>query len=224
MPDVVHVHQVTDMLQRVGRAAGDQSLHRDELGYFQIDAGGALRGDRANHVALGEHADRGIAFGANHVLDHERADIAGAHQLGGDTHGLVHANRDYAGGCLLAQDVSDLHGNLLRVSCWVKYFWYTLYQLSTSLYVRETFRVIDLGPSAARSMLPSGFPALGTPAFSITAANCLGAGLPFPRHFFVNLDGRHRVIAENFELKVRFLDNRRSELPVLVRTNAVKRP
>jgi hypothetical protein len=63
-------------------------------------------------------------------------------------------------------------------------------------------------------MLPSGFPAVGTPAFSITTANCLGAGLPFPRHFFVNLDGRHRVIAVNFKLKVRFLDNRRSELPV----------
>jgi hypothetical protein len=52
----------------------------------------------------------------------------------------------------------------------------------------------------------------------------LGAGLPFPRHLFVNRGGRHCVIAVNFEMKVRFLDNRRSELPVLVRTNAVKRP
>ena len=129
MPDVVQVHQVTNMLQRVGRAAGDQSLHRNELGHFQIDAGGTLRGDRANHVALGEHADRGIAFGANHIVDHERADIAGAHQLGGDTHGLGHANRDYAGRSLLAQDLSDLNGNLLKGKLlgYVVYFWYTLY-------------------------------------------------------------------------------------------------
>src|SRR6516164_2534971 len=35
-------------------------------------------------------------------------------QLGGDTHGLVHANRDYAGRSLLAQEISDLHGNLLK--------------------------------------------------------------------------------------------------------------
>ena len=79
---------------------------------LQVDAGGAVLGDRAHHVALGEHADRGIAFGADHVLDHERADIAGAHQLRGNGDGFVHANRCNTGG-FLAQDVSDLHGNLL---------------------------------------------------------------------------------------------------------------
>ena len=71
-----------------------------------------MLGDGAHDVALGEHADRGIAFGADDVLDHERADIAGAHQLRGDGDGLVHANRRNTGG-LLAQDISDLHRNLL---------------------------------------------------------------------------------------------------------------
>ena len=106
------VHEMTNMIERVGRTAGHQLLHRDQLRDLQIDAGGAVLGDRAHHVALGEHADRGIAFGADDVLDHQRADIAGAHQLRGNGDGLVHANRCNTGG-LLAQDISDLHGNLL---------------------------------------------------------------------------------------------------------------
>ena len=69
-------------------------------------------GHRANDVAFGKHANRRIALGADHVLDDERADIAGAHQLRCDADGLVHANGDDTGRLLFAQDVSDLHCNL----------------------------------------------------------------------------------------------------------------
>jgi hypothetical protein len=69
-------------------------------------------GNRPDHVALSEHTDRGVAFGLDDILDHKRADIAGAHQLGGNGDGLVHPNRRNAGS-FFAQDVSDLHRNLL---------------------------------------------------------------------------------------------------------------
>jgi hypothetical protein len=71
-------------------------------------------GDRANDIAFGEHSYRGVAFGPDHVLDHERADIAGAHQLGGDADSFIHSNCRNAGS-FLAQDVSDLHRNLLQM-------------------------------------------------------------------------------------------------------------
>jgi len=45
--------------------------------------------------------------------------------------------------------------------------------------------------------------------------------LPFQRHIFVNLDGLHGEVRVDFELSVRFLDNRRSEVPVWVRTNPI---
>jgi hypothetical protein len=48
--------------------------------------------------------------------------------------------------------------------------------------------------------------------------------LPFQRHIFVNLDRLHGEVRVDFELFVRFLDNRRSELPVWVRTNPVTLP
>src|ERR1700709_221717 len=73
-----------------------------------------MLGDGANPVALGEHADRGVALGAHHILHHQRADIAGAHQLRRDGDGLVHAYRRDAS-VLLTQDVSDFHRNLLQV-------------------------------------------------------------------------------------------------------------
>src|SRR5712671_1614101 len=57
VPDVVLVHQMTDVLEAVVGAAGDQLLHRDQLRYLHIDAGSAMLGDGAHHVALGEHAD-----------------------------------------------------------------------------------------------------------------------------------------------------------------------
>ena len=129
MADVMLVHQVTRMLERVGRSARDQLLHRDQLRDLHVDAGGAVLGDGAHHVALGEHADGGVAFGAHDVLDHQRADIAGAHQLRGDGDGLVHADRCDTGG-FLAQDVSDLHRNLLGLDHCAQ-CWYTLCQLST---------------------------------------------------------------------------------------------
>jgi len=47
-------------------------------------------------------------------LTNERADIAGAHQLGGDADSFIIANRRNAGS-FLAQDVSDLHRNLLQM-------------------------------------------------------------------------------------------------------------
>src|ERR1700730_3706542 len=93
-----------------------------------------MLGNRPDHVAFVEHADRGIALGPHHILDHQRADITGAHQLGGRGDGFVHSNRGNAGS-FLAQDVSDLHRNLLQVSLpnrkfLISEYWYTLYQLS----------------------------------------------------------------------------------------------
>ena len=101
--DVMPVHEMTNMLERVGRSARHQLLHRNELRNPQVCAGGAVFGDRADHVTLGEHADRGIALGANDILDHERADIARAHQLRGNGDGLVHANRCDTGGLSCAE-------------------------------------------------------------------------------------------------------------------------
>src|ERR1700722_2139974 len=113
--NVVLAHEMTDVFERVGRAAGHQLLHRNQLRNLQVDAGGAMLGDGANHVALGKHADRGTALGVHDVLDHQRADIAGAHQLRGDADGFGHPNHRHTGG-LLAQDVSDFHRNLLMVN------------------------------------------------------------------------------------------------------------
>lgn len=45
--------------------------------------------------------------------------------------------------------------------------------------------------------------------------------LPFQRHIFVNLDGLRGEVRVEFELSARFLDSRRSELPVWVRTNPI---
>src|SRR5215210_7804078 len=115
MADMISVHQVTNVFERVGRTARDQLLHRDQLRDFQVDAGGAVFGNGADDVAFGEHADRSVAFGPDDILDYERADVAGPHKLGGNADGFIHANRRYAG-CFLSQDVSDLHGNLPQVS------------------------------------------------------------------------------------------------------------
>jgi hypothetical protein len=103
---------VTDVLERIRRRAGDELLHRNELRNAHVHAGRAVLGNRANHVAFGEHADRRVAFGAHDIFHHKRADIAGAHQLGGNGDGLVHADRCDTGG-FLAQNISDLHGDLL---------------------------------------------------------------------------------------------------------------
>ncbi len=100
------------MLERIRRRAGDELLDGDELRHAHVDAGRTVLGDRAYDVALGEHADRSVALGADDILHHQCADIAGAHQLRGNGDRLVHANRCDTGG-LLAQDISDLHGNLL---------------------------------------------------------------------------------------------------------------
>jgi hypothetical protein len=62
-------------------------------------------------VAFRKHTNRGIAFGPDNIVDHKRAYIVGAHQLGGNGDGFAHSNRRNAGG-FLAQDVSDLHRNL----------------------------------------------------------------------------------------------------------------
>ena len=107
------------MLERIRRRAGDELLHGNELRNTQVHAGRAVFGNRAHHVALGEHADRRVAFGADDILDDQRADIAGTHQLGCNSDGLVHADRCDTGG-FLAQDISDLHGNLLGVNYCVK--------------------------------------------------------------------------------------------------------
>jgi len=114
MADMVSVHQVPHMFERIDRFAGNQLLHRDQLRDLQIDAGSAMLGNGAHDVAFGEHADRGVAFGPHHILDHERADIAGAHQLSRNADSLVHSNRRNAGS-FLAQDVSNLHRNLRQV-------------------------------------------------------------------------------------------------------------
>ena len=77
--------------------------------------GRTVLGDGADDIAFGEHAGRGIAFGPDDVLDHKRADIARAHQLGRNGHGFIHSNCCNTRG-LFAQDVSDFHRNLLLVS------------------------------------------------------------------------------------------------------------
>ena len=64
------------------------------------------------NTAVGMFTERRVAFGADDILDDQRADIAGTHQLRGNGDGLVHANRCDTGG-FLAQDISDFHGNLL---------------------------------------------------------------------------------------------------------------
>src|SRR5215212_6005468 len=61
MADMLSVHQVTNVFERVGRTAGHQLLHRDQLRDFQVDAGGAVFGNGADDVAFSEHADGGIA-------------------------------------------------------------------------------------------------------------------------------------------------------------------
>src|SRR3981081_2764015 len=91
-----------------------------------------MLGNGADDIAFGEHPDRGIAFGPHDIFDHKRADITGAHQLGGNGNGFVHANRRNAGS-FLAQDVSDLHRNLLEMSrrtSLSRSAWYTLCQMS----------------------------------------------------------------------------------------------
>jgi len=45
--------------------------------------------------------------------------------------------------------------------------------------------------------------------------------VPFERTLFVNLEDQDGDASVDFELKARFLDNRRSEIPVWVRTNSV---
>ena len=72
-------------------------------------------GDCANDIAFRKHTDRGIAFGQDDILDHKRAYMVGAHQLGGNGDDLVHSNRRNAGS-FLAQDASDLHRNFLQMS------------------------------------------------------------------------------------------------------------
>jgi hypothetical protein len=47
-------------------------------------------------------------------------------------------------------------------------------------------------------------------------------GLPFERHAFLKLQDCKGEIYLDFEITARFHDNRRSELPVWVRTNAIK--
>src|SRR5262249_27949562 len=135
MANTVHRHEMAYMLERVAGSAGNETLHRDQLRDLQIDTGSSLLGDRAHHVALCEHADRGIAFGADDVLHHQRANIVRAHQLGGHADGLVHPNRDHASG-LLAQNVSDQHRNLLLEQD-TGIDWYTIYQLSIRFLTEE---------------------------------------------------------------------------------------
>src|SRR3954470_679536 len=57
MADVLGVHDVTDLLERIGRGARHQLLHRDQFRDLEIGAGRAMFGDGANHVAFREHAD-----------------------------------------------------------------------------------------------------------------------------------------------------------------------
>jgi hypothetical protein len=46
--------------------------------------------------------------------------------------------------------------------------------------------------------------------------------VPFEKSLFVKLEGLHGAkVAVDFELTARFFDNRRTELPVWVRTNAI---
>src|SRR5262249_3027316 len=129
VPDVVPVHQMPHVLDRVGGGAGDELLHRHKLGYLDVDAIRAVLGDGAHHVAFREHADRGIALGADDVLDHQRADVVCAHQLRGNTHRFVHTHGHDARR-LLAQNVSDQHCNLPGVN-YLSIVWYTLCQSSS---------------------------------------------------------------------------------------------
>src|SRR4030081_3644658 len=45
MADVVLVHEMTRVFERIGRTAGHQLLYRDQLRNFQIDAGRAVFGN-----------------------------------------------------------------------------------------------------------------------------------------------------------------------------------
>jgi hypothetical protein len=47
------------------------------------------------------------------------------------------------------------------------------------------------------------------------------SNMPFQRTLFVNLEGRKGTLKVDFELKARFYDNRRTEVPIWVRTNAI---
>ena len=114
MADAVLVHEMTNVFERIGRTAADQLLRRDQFRNLQIGAGRTVLCNRADNVVFCEHADRGIAFGPDNILDHKRADIVGAHQLCGSGDGFVHSNRHNARG-LPAQDVADLHHDLLRL-------------------------------------------------------------------------------------------------------------
>jgi hypothetical protein len=49
-------------------------------------------------------------------------------------------------------------------------------------------------------------------------------GQQYQKTFFVNLDGLHGEKAVDFELKARFIDNRRTECPIWVRSNVLTLP
>ena len=65
-------------------------------------------GDGAHDVALGKHADDGIALGANHILDHQCADLLPMEKFYGGLHGFVHADRGDTR-TLSAKDLFHLH-------------------------------------------------------------------------------------------------------------------
>ena len=48
------------------------------------------------------------------------------------------------------------------------------------------------------------------------------SGMPFQRYLFANLSGKRGDVALDFELKARFVDSRRTEVPIWVRANPVK--
>jgi hypothetical protein len=48
--------------------------------------------------------------------------------------------------------------------------------------------------------------------------------IPFEKWLFVNLDAQRGKLRVHFELTARLLDNRRTELPVWVRTNKIELP
>jgi hypothetical protein len=48
--------------------------------------------------------------------------------------------------------------------------------------------------------------------------------VPFEKWLFVNLGGLHGKAQVDFEVTARFLDNRRTELPVWMRTNEIDLP
>jgi hypothetical protein len=74
MTDVLKVHDVTNVLKRVGRGAttvaAPISVARLEIGARRVFSAIARTTSRL------EHADGGVAFGAHDVLDHQRTDIA----------------------------------------------------------------------------------------------------------------------------------------------------